>query len=259
MQMTATQIAKILNLSVDQIMQAIQEVGIIYTEERFLSEIELNRLRTVLFRYYRINSAEGKERRLEDLEKKGRQKTEHEEEKGQQNPEAAEETEQQELTSAAMMEELVKDKKIMIDTCSLMHEKCGEVILSMLPLLMKHGKKVIIPMKVIEELKKIRHCFYDAAKRRAAEKGMRICRELQDAGCLTVRGSKNDNFADNVFFVTLSNYRYRHRMLLITQDHGLTYDVLQLNSLHSGGESYPVEVMHITNHGELCVSDMPYA
>ena len=101
MQMTATQIAKILNLSVDQIMQAIQEVGIIYTEERFLSEIELNRLRTVLFRYYRINSAEGKERRLEDLEKKGRQKTEHEEEKGQQNPEAAEETEQQELTSAA--------------------------------------------------------------------------------------------------------------------------------------------------------------
>lgn len=238
MQMTATQIAKILNLSVGQVMQAIQEVGIIYTDEHFLSESELDRLRTVLFRYYRFNPAEGKE---------------------QQKPGVAEETQQQELTSVSMMEELVKDKKIMIDTCSLMHEKCGEVIRAMLPLLIKHGNKVIIPMKVIEELKKIRRYFYDIEKRRAAEKGMRLCRELQDAGCLTVRGSKNDNFADNVFFVTFSNYRYRHRMLLITQDHGLTYDVLQLNSLHSGGESFPVEVMHITNRGELCVSDMPYA
>lgn len=230
MQITAAQIAKILNVPTAQALAALGEAGINYKEERVLSEQEVDMLRTVLFRHYRPKQ------------------------------------EQKAVGGGAMaglpqewlsyMEVMAMDKKIMIDTCSLMHGKCEEVFQQLIPLLKKYHNKVIIPVKVIDELTKHRRCTQDVAKCWAAEKGMRLCSNLEDAGCLSVRGSVNDNFADNVFFVVISNYRYKHQMTLVTQDRWLAYDVLQLNSFQSGGRCYPVEALYITDGGQLLAYDM---
>ena len=52
MQLSIDKIAKIMNLSADQVLTACQEAEIVYTDERYLSEEEMERLRTVIFRYY---------------------------------------------------------------------------------------------------------------------------------------------------------------------------------------------------------------
>ena len=147
------------------------------------------------------------------------------------------------------MEQLVLEKKIMIDTCSLMHDQCGCMIQRLLPALQKHGRQVLIPDKVIGELQKHRNSS-DPVKSGAARQGMRLCRQLQEAGCLSIRGDQRDNFADNTFFVAISRYRYQHQMLLITQDRKLSQDILFLNQMKSS-QGHPVTVMYLDRAGNL--------
>lgn len=154
------------------------------------------------------------------------------------------------------MERMVLEKKIMIDTCSLMHDKCESVILQLIPALEKHGKKLLVPEKVIAELNKHHRCYTDPAKSRAADRALKLCRLLMAHGCMSVRGESRDNFADNTFYVALSQYRTQYHMLLITQDRGLTRDVLKLNELRSV-RGYPIEVMYVNARGGLSRST-PY-
>ena len=153
------------------------------------------------------------------------------------------------------MEELARNYVMMIDTCSLMHDKCEIMMDELLPALQKAHKHLIVPEKVMLELKKLRNDTSDPLRSAYALEGLKICQELRDADCLSIRGSKSDNFADNVFFVYFSNYRDRYRLLLITQDQGLTHDILQLNGLRSS-DGYPVKVMHITRYGKLEESEL---
>ena len=53
MQITVSQLASVLNIPVEQVYSALQEAGIVYTQERPLTDREIDRLRPVLFRYYR--------------------------------------------------------------------------------------------------------------------------------------------------------------------------------------------------------------
>lgn len=155
-----------------------------------------------------------------------------------------------------VMERLVLEKKIMIDTCSLMHDKCSSVILALLPALEKHGKKLLVPEKVITELYKHRGSRSDQAKAASANRALRMLQMLREHGCLSIRGERTDNFADNAFYVALSQYRTEYHMLLITQDRGLTRDVLQLNQMRSV-RGHPIEVMYVNGRGELSPSS-PY-
>lgn len=149
-----------------------------------------------------------------------------------------------------IMERLVLEKKILIDTCSLMHDKCADVIGQMIPAMEKHGKKLLVPEKVIAELNKHHRCRTDPGKAAAADRALGLCRLLKARGCLSVRGESRDNFADNTFYVALSQYRTKYHMLLITQDRGLTRDVLKLNEVRSV-KGYPIEVMYVNAGGGL--------
>lgn len=151
------------------------------------------------------------------------------------------------------MERLVLEKKIMIDTCSLMHDKCRLMLSKLLPALQKHGKEVVVPAKVIGELKKHQGDPSDPFRAASAAEGLRLCEMLKQAGCLSVRGTERDNFADNAFFVSISGYRYEHSMLLITQDRKLSQDILRLNDMQSV-KGHPVEVRYLNGAGHLCRS-----
>jgi rRNA-processing protein FCF1 len=52
------------------------------------------------------------------------------------------------------LEECARDYKIFIDTCSLLDLDITKFWNNIIPLLQQYNNKVIIPLKVIEELKK---------------------------------------------------------------------------------------------------------
>ncbi len=148
------------------------------------------------------------------------------------------------------LEVLVRERMIMMDTCTLMHEGCDKLIDRLLPLLVKYGRSVCLPQRVIEELRHHSWDHRDRSRAASAARGYQLCKRLQDAGCLSVRSSRLDSFADNVLFVLFSKYRYHEHLLLITQDRKLTMDILQLNKTQSSA-GYPAEVMFIDKDGKL--------
>ncbi len=148
------------------------------------------------------------------------------------------------------LERIVREKVIAMDTCTLMHEGCEKLIDKLIPLLSRYERVVYIPYCVLEELRQHMQHRWDRIRASAAAKGYEQCKKLQEAGCLSVRGSRLDSFADNVFFVLFSKYRYRSHMLLVTQDRKLTMDILQLNKTKASS-GYPIEVMFIDRNGDL--------
>ena len=147
-----------------------------------------------------------------------------------------------------VLEYLVYNNIIMIDTCSLMETGCELMIEKMCPFLKKYHKKIIVPLRVIEELRK--HSIGEVSKRAAARKGLEICQRLDRENCLSVKGNKHDHFADNTFYVQFARFRSRYHLMLITQDKDLSYDILQLNHLKSCSGN-PVEVYKVLENGYL--------
>lgn len=147
-----------------------------------------------------------------------------------------------------VLDYLVCNNIIMIDTCSLMETGCESMIEKLEPFLKKYHKKLVVPLRVIEELRK--HSMGELSKRTAARKGLEICQWLNRENCLTVRGGECDHFADNTFYVQFARLRGRYQLALITQDRDLSYDILQLNHLKSAGGN-PVRVYKILKNGYL--------
>ncbi len=158
-------------------------------------------------------------------------------------------------TANSKMDTLVRENWLMIDTCSLMVPSCPGVIDQMIPALQRHGKKLIVPQRVIEELQKHHRNSNDPERAKLAGLGLSCCARLKKASCLDVRGADTDHFADNAIYVALSRYHYNYQMLLITQDKALARDVLQLNR-NTLVPGKPVSVMYITARGELRKSDL---
>lgn len=266
MQLTIDEISKTLGLQKEAVITAMCEIGLEPDETKFLEPKEFVRLKRILFRLYqdamyRDSEEKSSENKPEiDSEKKGREeepKTDLKEENPEDEPEYKFETEntESERNKDDELEKLVSGHHIMIDTCSLMYRGCERFADRALPLLKRFGKKIIVPEKVLQELRKHATDERDAVKSVNAKKGLALCEKFLKAGCLSVRGNRADNFADNTFYVSLSQYRYSYNMVLITQDRNLTYDILRLNELKSS-DGNPVRVFRITSNGDLMESSI---
>lgn len=263
MQFTVAHIAELLKISVEQVDSVLKEAGIILTEGRPLTAEESGKLKLLVFRRYTLKrpktSSEYPNHPQDDSSATPQQATNNSHVETPFPHEVAEKSDvlQTPVPNGAQsaMEELARNYVMMIDTCSLMHDKCEIMIAELLPALQKAHKRLIVPEKVMLELKKLRNDASDPLRSAYALEGLKICQKLRDVDCLSIRGNKSDNFADNVFFVYFSHYRDRYRLLLITQDQGLTHDILQLNGVRSSN-GYPVKVMHITKQGKLEESEL---
>lgn len=147
------------------------------------------------------------------------------------------------------LKNLVQFHVIMIDTCSLMESGCDIMLKKMIPFLKQYKKKVVIPRRVIDELRR-HYNGSEIRKRTAAYNGLKLCRKLQNEGCVTFRGNENDNFADNTFCVIFQMLRDQYHLVLITQDRNLSYDILQLNDSQINNGK-PIEVYKILKSGYL--------
>jgi hypothetical protein len=155
------------------------------------------------------------------------------------------------------MEDYVKDGyKIFMDTCSLLTDAADTFWQNIIPFLQTYGTKVIIPMRCGQELEKHAGNAANPELAQKAKHTLKIVNQLISAGYVEIRGEASDNFADNVFLTVFTKFRIHENLLLITQDRGLTRDVLKLNDVRSV-RGYPVEVMHVNARGSLSRST-PY-
>jgi len=128
---------------------------------------------------------------------------------------------------------LVKNYKVFIDTSSLMHDGANHIFETELyKVLLKNSKKVIIPIKVIEELKKHQNSTINKTVKKGIN-GLKIIKKLQDDNLIDIRGEKNDPFADNLFLTIFTKFRTKYNLCLITQDKGLSLDIIGLKNSRS--------------------------
>lgn len=262
MHLTVDEISKKLGLQKEAVIAALRETGIEPDVHGELDPKEFGSLRRVLYRYYQDSmrqktgencaEATGNRSSAEADNKEGNPVKEsvllrNEPDTYRNESDTAQNEPDEEIVN------LVQTHHIMIDTCSFMHDGCEAFSDRLLPALKRCSRKVIIPQKVLLELKKHAENKTDPNKSRTARKGLAICEKFLKEGCLTVKGSPTDNFADNVIFVSFSQYRLKYKMVLITQDRHLTNDILQLNEMKSAAGKQ-VRVFRITNAGDLIES-----
>ena len=158
-------------------------------------------------------------------------------------------------SAAASLEEYVRDYKIFIDTCSLLHAAADKFWQNIIPMLEKHGKKIFIPSKVIDELKRHSENAESVELSKNAGKCLEYLKDLNKNQLISIKGEKTDSFADNLFLTVFTKFRMEYRLLLITQDKKLASDILALNNSQSV-RSYPIHVKQINQYGYLssCVN-----
>ena len=148
------------------------------------------------------------------------------------------------------LEDYVKDWKIFMDTCSILHFAADKFWMNILPLLRQYQNKVIVPLRSIEELQKHEANTGNSELAENAKNCLRVLNKLIKAGFVEIRGEQGDNFADNVFQVVFTKFRITHKLLLITQDNDLAKDIIALNS-NKSVRANPVHVKRINQYGFL--------
>ena len=146
------------------------------------------------------------------------------------------------------LEDYVKDWKIFMDTCSILHFAADKFWMNILPLLRQYQNKVIVPLRSIEELQKHEANTGNSELAENAKNCLRVLNKLIKAGFVEIRGEQGDNFADNVFQVVFTKFRMTHKLLLITQDNDLAKDIIALNS-NKSVRANPVHVKRINQYG----------
>lgn len=126
-----------------------------------------------------------------------------------------------------------RDYKIFIDTCSILDPASKDFWTNIIPFLEQYGNKVIVPLRVINELEKKRSETGTPVSDAAADRLKQLV-QLMKAGLIEIRGDATDSYlADNVFLSVFTKFRMDYTLLLITQDKDLARDIELLNSSQS--------------------------
>lgn len=149
-----------------------------------------------------------------------------------------------------ILDSYVKNWKIFMDTCSILHFAAYKFWVNIIPLLQKYQSKIIIPLRSIEELKKHEANTEEPELAENARNCLKALNQLINAYLVEIRGEKGDNFADNVFQVVFTKFRMTHKLLLITQDNDLAKDIIALNS-NKSVRANQVHVKKINQYGFL--------
>lgn len=152
------------------------------------------------------------------------------------------------LTNKELLEMYVKGWKIFMDTCSLLDPYVDRFWEMIVPVLEMYSKAILIPLVCIKEVEKKAKGHDDLAMR--AVRCIHTLKVLRKKKLIDIRADATDQFADNVFQVVFTQHRMNQKLLLITQDHGLAQDILNLNE-NKSVRGKNVNVKRINTKGEL--------
>lgn len=123
-----------------------------------------------------------------------------------------------EARAQRFLQNLVRNSDlIFLDTSSLLYPTLNSFLERLTPLLTS-SVRVIVPLRVIEEVTKHRKNLSEPERAAHAINGYQKLVELQNAGLLKIYGNPDDNFADSTFQSVFIKKRTAYRMTLLTQD-----------------------------------------
>ena len=131
----------------------------------------------------------------------------------------------------------VKDYKIFIDTSSILSEGVEKFFQSIVPILERERKALILPLTVYKELEKLaKNPAYCRQKypnnpelNTWANRACQNIGRLYQARLVEIFADPDDgDFADNVFLHVLTKKRMQYDMMLITQDKGLAGEAMRI-------------------------------
>lgn len=156
------------------------------------------------------------------------------------------------------LEDVAKNYKIFLNYDSMMTEKSKKVFNQCERMMRLHNNKVIVPVRAVEVLKKLSQST-DADNLDGAQRGIELLEYLNDYGIIDVRGEKNDGEINNVIVSVFAKYRMNYKLILITQNEKLAYDVMQLNK-NKSSEGHLIKAGYIDEYGVLrsYYSDEPW-
>ena len=119
----------------------------------------------------------------------------------------------------------------------------------MIPLLEKHNNRIIVPLSVNRELIKHINNPEKPELRAPAIRALQLIDQYRNS-YFRILGGESDGIPDNLFLSLYIRFRQSYHMLFITQDKGLTVDILNNNDSKSV-RCYPAVVKRITPQGYL--------
>lgn len=143
--------------------------------------------------------------------------------------------------------------KVFVDACSLMHMGAHECFLHNFgECLLQNGKRFIIPIQVVLQLRNMRESQTGNAKaRKRADRAIRLLGELQRKGLLDLRGRKDNKRPDDVFLSVFARFGPKHDLALITQDRVLVAGILNLMDKASPPGALRIRMFRIKADGSL--------
>lgn len=165
-----------------------------------------------------------------------------------------------EENAAEFLKDSVRDFKIFIDACSLLHkddDRVNKFWVHIAPFLQREGKAIIVPNAVCEELKKyaddLSRCKQkgDSGLNQRAKNALKNIATSQEAKIVKILGEEGEIFADNVFLHVFTKFRLHHNLMLITNDRDLARDIDALGKSESVKTKNRIKVMQINQYGYL--------
>ena len=129
------------------------------------------------------------------------------------------------------LERLAARFTFLIDTCSLLNEQFPTLMEHLTPLLRVNGKRLFVPSSVLAELRSLLTKKPELRERITA--AVKILAERKAEGTAVICGEAEASFADRQLLEVATRFMTSTELLVITQDDGLSNDLLGLNRLQS--------------------------
>lgn len=129
------------------------------------------------------------------------------------------------------LERLAARYTFLIDTCSLLNEQFPTLMEHLTPLLRVNGKRLFVPSSVLAELRSLLTKKPELRERITA--AVKILAERKAEGTAVICGEAEASFADRQLLEVATRFMTSTELLVITQDDGLSNDLLGLNRLQS--------------------------
>ena len=153
------------------------------------------------------------------------------------------------LRAQSCLERLVQKHTLLIDTCALLHQQFPLLAERLMPLLRQNCKALVVPSSVTAELRYLPLSKPELTERIQAL--LPLLAQLRQQGLLRVYGGQGETFGDRQMLSTVTTLLTTSSLLVITQDKGLSTDLLLLNQLDCMRDKQAVAVSRINRYGYL--------
>lgn len=152
-----------------------------------------------------------------------------------------------------MIEFLSKFDTILVDTCSVLHDKFGIFLEDLAENHVEQMPVLLVPQCVLTELSRFEN--EDSPRGERTRKAQDLLKTYEESGLLKILEHPESTFRPDEFFLSYAPHRQNEKILFITQDYALCRDLVAMNQSASC-YGHPVCVKRLSFHATLQDFDM---